>query len=70
VSIFFLYNPLLEFYFFSKNCWRAGGWGWGGDGEKVFSGHKRRGQKNFSGLTSVQLRLKNIFPEKFFLQHD
>ena len=29
--IFFLNNPLLEFSFFSKNCWRAGGGGEGGE---------------------------------------
>jgi hypothetical protein len=53
--ILFLNNPLLEFYFFSKNFWRGGG-------EEVkiffpesknFSGQIKKVEKNFFGLTSV-----------------
>ena len=71
VLIFFFYNPLLEF-FFPKNCWRGGG---GREvvkknfqDVKIFSGHKKRGQNNFSGQTSVQLRLKTHFPSQILLK--
>jgi hypothetical protein len=49
VSLIFIFtNPLLEFYFFSKNCWRAGGWVEKFFQDiKMFSGHKKRVKKIF-----------------------
>jgi hypothetical protein len=51
VDNFFFTTPLLEFYFFPKNCWRAGGEKIFQD-IKIFSGQKK-GSKKLSGLTTV-----------------
>jgi hypothetical protein len=72
VDYFFFIIPCS--IFFSKNCWRAGGGGGGGvktffQDVKIFSGHtEKRGQENFSGLTSVQLRFKTHFPSQILLK--
>ena len=70
VSIIFFTNPLLEFYFFSKNCWRGGGGGGGGknvSGQKFFQDIKK-GSKKFSGPASVYLRFKTHFPWQILLK--
>ena len=42
--IFFFNNPLLEFYFFPKNCFP----------DSIFSGQIKKGRKNFFG-TNISL---------------
>jgi hypothetical protein len=37
--------------------------------EKIFSGHKKKGSKNFSRHSAVKLRLKKNFQYKFLLKN-
>jgi hypothetical protein len=39
-----------------------------GEIEKMFSGHSKKGRKNFSGHKSIKLRVKKFFSDKFLLK--
>jgi hypothetical protein len=68
-SKFFVCRFYFSFFIFPRSRGVVVGGGQGREVVKIFfqdveifSGHKKRGQKNLSGLTSVQLRFKTHFP--------